>query len=91
MDNQLKSGTTLRFTEDITFTRDPDIVLSSYLQGDLLYLIEPTGQDPHGYRDTDPLADRGVFWKVKSKHGVSVWTRINLLLENGILEVKEAL
>jgi len=89
VEDQLKAGTTLRFTQDAVFTLDTGKIISSYIVGDTIYLVEPTGQDPHGYRGTDPLADRGVFWKVKSKHGLSVWTRVQLLLENGILEVKD--
>jgi hypothetical protein len=55
----------------------------NYRKGDVLMLIEPTGQSPFGWR-----AEKGTNWIVKCKHfqppsPESVWSCIQYLANNG--------
>lgn len=49
--------------------------------GDKLFLIEPTGQNPHGYFDYVT----GHNWTCKGPNGVTVWSTVPWAIDLGYL------
>lgn len=50
-------------------------------KGDKLLLIEPTGQNPHGFFDHIT----GHNWTCKGPNGVTVWSTVPWAIKHGLL------
>lgn len=90
---ELKPGMILCFTRDFTFYLD-DKVISSYVEDEQIELLEMTDDNPHQHVEhfspTPGITVAKLLknnWRVKSKYGISVWTRVQHLYEHGILDI----
>lgn len=84
----MEPGTILTFTRDWAFRDTDNRILSSYVEGDQVTLVKPTTQSEWGYVPGEGLSD-SVFWVVETKHGTSTWTRLQRLMNVGVLAQKE--